>query len=84
MVVAAPVWLEAIPASHGVYLLNAASGAILDFISTGSSAVFSQPVFAGNDLLIAGNFVVGLTAYEITTPGRRSPSHRARLGREVP
>jgi hypothetical protein len=52
-----------------VYLLSAASGAILGFISTGSSPVYSQPVFAGNDLLVAANFTVGLRAYEITTPG---------------
>src|SRR5215469_2808712 len=53
----------------GVYLLSATSGAILDYIDTNPSAIFSQPVFAGNDLLVAGNFAVGLTAYEITTPG---------------
>jgi len=53
----------------GVYLLSAASGAILGYINTSPSAIFSQPVFAGNDLLVAGNFAVGLRAYEITTPG---------------
>jgi outer membrane protein assembly factor BamB len=53
----------------GVYLLSAATGAILDYISTSPSPVFSQPVFAGNDLLVAGNNIIGLTAYEITTPG---------------
>jgi outer membrane protein assembly factor BamB len=53
----------------GVYLFSAASGAILGYINTSPSAIFSQPVFAGNDLLVAGNFAVGLTAYEITTPG---------------
>jgi polyvinyl alcohol dehydrogenase (cytochrome) len=34
----------------GVYLLDAATGAILDFISTNPSPVFSQPVFANNVL----------------------------------
>ena len=68
-VVAAPVW-QSNTGKPGVYLLSAASGAILGFISTGSSAVFSQPVFAGNDLLVAGNFAVGLRAYEVTTPGQ--------------
>ena len=53
----------------GVYLLSAASGAILDYIGTGSSGIFAQPVFAGNDLLVAGDNTVGLRAYEITTPG---------------
>src|SRR5215472_4226941 len=67
-VVATPVWISS-TGKLGVYLLNAASGAILGFISTGSSPIFAQPVFAGNDLLIAGTNVVGLTAYEITTPG---------------
>ena len=55
--------------NYGVYLLSAASGAILGFISTGSSTIFAQPVFAGNDLLVAGDNTVGLTAYEATTPG---------------
>jgi outer membrane protein assembly factor BamB len=51
--------------NYGVYLLSAASGAILGFISTGSSPIFSQPVFAGNDLLVAGNNTVGLKAYGV-------------------
>jgi len=66
-VVAAPVF-QSNTGNNGVYLLSAASGAILRFINTGSS-IFSQPVFAGNDLLIAGNAAAGLKAYEITTPG---------------
>jgi outer membrane protein assembly factor BamB len=53
----------------GVYLLNAATGAILDYINTNPSPVFGQPVFANNDLLIAGTSTIGLTDYEITTPG---------------
>lgn len=55
--------------NYGVYLLSAATGAILGFISTGTSPVFAQPVFAGSDLLVAGNFTYGLRAYDITTPG---------------
>ena len=66
-VVAAPVF-QSNTGNQGVYLLSAASGAILRFIST-ASPIFAQPVFAGNDLLIAGNPAVGLKAYEITTPG---------------
>ena len=53
----------------GVYLLSAASGAILGYINTSPSGVFSQPVFAGNDLLVAGDNTFGLRAYQITTPG---------------
>ena len=53
----------------GVYLLSAASGAVLGYINTNPSPVFSQPVFAGNDLLVAGDYSLGLRAYEITTPG---------------
>jgi outer membrane protein assembly factor BamB len=70
-VVAAPVF-QSNTGNYGVYLLSAAAGAILRFISTGpspASPIFAQPVFAGNDLLIAGNFAAGLQAYEITTPG---------------
>jgi outer membrane protein assembly factor BamB len=70
-VVAAAVF-QSNTGNYGVYLLSAASGAIIGFISTGpspASPVFAQPVFAGNDLLLAGNFAVGLKAYEITTPG---------------
>jgi outer membrane protein assembly factor BamB len=66
-VVAAPVF-QSNTGNYGMYLLSAASGAILRFIRTGSS-IFAQPVFAGNDLLIAGNSAAGLKAYEITTPG---------------
>jgi polyvinyl alcohol dehydrogenase (cytochrome) len=68
-VVAAPVF-QSNTGNYGVYLLSAASGAVLRFIRTGS-AIFAQPVFAGNDLLIAGNAAAGLKAYEITTPGPR-------------
>jgi len=67
-VVAAQVF-ESTTGNLGVYLLSAASGAILGYISTNPSPVFAQPVFAGNDLLVAGGPSAGLTAYEITTPG---------------
>jgi polyvinyl alcohol dehydrogenase (cytochrome) len=53
----------------GVYLLNAATGAILDFLPTPGSKLFGQPVFAQNDLLIGAGPGLGLTAYEITAPG---------------
>jgi hypothetical protein len=67
-VVAAQVWAST-TGNLGVYLLSAASGAILDYINANPSPIFVQPVFAGNDLLVAGDFAAGLTAYEITTPG---------------
>lgn len=54
---------------HGVYLLSAATGAILDFIPVSHSQLFGQPVFAQNDLLIGGSSTAGLTAYDITTAG---------------
>ena len=53
----------------GVYLLSAATGAILGFISTPGSRLFGQPVFAQNDLLVAAGPGLGLTAYDITAPG---------------
>jgi outer membrane protein assembly factor BamB len=67
-VIAAPVF-ESSTGHLGVYLLNASTGAILHFISTDPSPVFSQPVFVNNDLLVAGNRATGLTDYRITTPG---------------
>jgi hypothetical protein len=53
----------------GFYLLDAATGQILEHISAAGSFLFAQPVFAGNDLLLAGRNGIGLTADEITTPG---------------
>jgi len=53
----------------GVYLLDASNGSILGFIPTQKAPLYSQPVFAGNDLLVAGPPAAGLTAYEVTTPG---------------
>jgi hypothetical protein len=52
-----------------VYLLDAATGAILDFIPTPHSHLFGQAVFAQQDLLIGAGPRLGLTAYDITTPG---------------
>jgi hypothetical protein len=52
-----------------VYLLSAATGAILGFIPTPGSRLFGQPVFAQNDLLVAAGPGLGLTAYDITAPG---------------
>jgi polyvinyl alcohol dehydrogenase (cytochrome) len=67
-VVAAPIY-QSSTGQVGVYLLSAATGAILGFIPTPNSRLFGQPVFAQNDLLIGASTSLGLTAYEITTPG---------------
>jgi outer membrane protein assembly factor BamB len=52
---------------YGVYLLDASNGALVGHIADGVSDIFAQPVFAGNDLLVAGQGL--LTAYDVTTPG---------------
>jgi len=67
-VVAAPT-LQSSTGTNGVYLLNAATGAILDFIPTPLSSLFGQAIFSGRDLLIGTGSAEGLTAYQITTPG---------------
>ena len=66
-VVAAQVYEADTEADMGVYLLNASNGDIIGKISLPQAIMFSQPVFAGNDLLVAGSDFV--QAYEITTPG---------------
>jgi hypothetical protein len=71
-VVAAPVFFSTTGA-NGVYLLSARTGAILKFIpTTAATGVFAQPVFDGNDLLIAGSSLP-LTAYAVTRPGQATP-----------
>jgi outer membrane protein assembly factor BamB len=50
-------------ATAAVYLLNASNGQILATISTDDDAVFGQPVFADNDLLV-GTVGGGLTVYQ--------------------
>jgi outer membrane protein assembly factor BamB len=68
-VVACGVYTAGTPQDMGFYLLSAATGQILEHISTPGSFLFAQPVFAGNDLLLAGRNGIGVTADEITTPG---------------
>jgi outer membrane protein assembly factor BamB len=68
-VVAAPVW-ESTTGNYGVYLLSASTGAILDYIPLADNRIFGQPVFVGDYLLVDGlDPFVGVTAYQITTPG---------------
>jgi outer membrane protein assembly factor BamB len=68
-VVAAGVW-ESTTSNYGVYLLSASTGAILDYIPLAEDRIFGQPVFADGYLLVDGlNPSVGVTAYQITTPG---------------
>lgn len=67
-VIAAPVYYS--PSGNlGVYLINAATGAILGFIPTNQSQLFSQPIFVGQDLLVSGKSSIGITAYEVPVPG---------------
>ena len=58
-----------IPPGRGYYLLNASNGQIIDHISTPGAFLFAQPVFDNNDLIVAGRNGMGVTAFEITTPG---------------
>jgi outer membrane protein assembly factor BamB len=68
-VVAAAVWASTTD-NYGIYLLSAATGQILDYIPLADNPIFGQPVFAGDDLLVDGlNTSVGVTAYQVTTPG---------------
>ena len=68
-VVAAPIWASTTN-NYGIYLLSASTGAILKYIPLGQNRIFGQPVFAGNYLLVDGlNPSVGVTAYQVTTPG---------------
>jgi polyvinyl alcohol dehydrogenase (cytochrome) len=69
-VVAAGVWGSTTD-NYGVYLLSAATGAILDYIPLADSRMFGQPVFSGGYLLVDGlNPSVGVTAYQVITPGK--------------
>ncbi len=67
-VVAATVYISSTK-QQGVYLLSAATGGIIGFVPTPLAVNFGQPVFANNDLLVPSGLDLGLTAYEITTPG---------------
>jgi outer membrane protein assembly factor BamB len=53
----------------GVYLLSAATGAVLDDIPEPGARLFGQAIFAQNDLLVGAGPDQGLTAYEVTTAG---------------
>jgi len=53
----------------GVYLVSAATGAILGFISTPKSPLFGQAVFTGNQLLVGAGPSLGLTAYQVSATG---------------
>jgi outer membrane protein assembly factor BamB len=52
-VLAVATWSCTTPATPDVYLLDAATGAILTTLPTGSGLIFSQPVFAQGTLLVA-------------------------------
>jgi outer membrane protein assembly factor BamB len=53
----------------GVYLVSAATGAIVGFLPTPQSPLFGQPVFVGNQLLLGAGSHLGLTAYVVSTAG---------------
>ena len=53
----------------GVYLVSAATGAIVGFLPTPQSPLFGQPVFVGSQLLLGAGSHLGLTAYQVSTPG---------------
>lgn len=67
-VIAAATYSRANGHPLGVYLVDAATGAVLDFITTGAH-VFAQPVFVGNDLIVASGASFGITDYEVAAPG---------------
>lgn len=52
----------------GVYLLDAATGAVIGFIKVGRQ-LFGQPVFVGDDLLVGAGGNFGLQAFAVATPG---------------
>jgi outer membrane protein assembly factor BamB len=52
----------------GVYLLNAATGAILGFIETDSN-MFGQAVFTGNDMIIGAGASFGMQAFHVAPAG---------------
>ncbi|HWF80802.1 MAG TPA: PQQ-binding-like beta-propeller repeat protein [Streptosporangiaceae bacterium] len=76
-VVAAPVLFSPFDAGHGptgVYLLSAATGKILKFISTDPQGLFAQPVWDGTDLLIGDDSAaLPLTAYAVTKSTQTAP-----------
>jgi len=70
--IAAPVYRSS-TGQYGVYLLQASDGALVGSIPT-ANGVFSQPVFANSDLLVAAQHE--LTAYGITAaqkPAKPAP-----------
>jgi len=68
-VIAVPLYAAGTDAEMGADLLNASNGQIIGTIPLPKASIFSQPVFDGNDLLVAANQY--LTAYEITKPGAK-------------
>jgi outer membrane protein assembly factor BamB len=67
-VVSAQTWQDD-NGKPGVYLLSAATGAILQEITTPEADLFGQAVFSNNSLLVGAGPAAGLTAYQITTAG---------------
>ncbi len=53
----------------GVEMIDASNGSIVGELPTQGSTQFGQPVFSGPDVIAPGRSGIGLTGYEITTPG---------------
>jgi len=53
----------------GVYLLSAATGAIVGFVATPQSPLFGQAIFVGNDMILGAGSHIGLTDYQVSTMG---------------
>ncbi len=66
-VVTAPTY-QSSTSQLGVYLVSAATGAIIGFISTPKSPLFGQAVFAGNQLLVGGAPTFGLQSFQVPNP----------------
>jgi polyvinyl alcohol dehydrogenase (cytochrome) len=67
-VVAAQTW-QTDNNEPGVFLLNAATGALIGQIATPEDHLFAQAVFASDSLIVGAGPAVGMTAYQIASPG---------------
>jgi hypothetical protein len=67
-VVSAPVFQAGTGAHLGVYLLNAATGAVVGFVRT-NTPLFGQAVFAGNELVVAAGGHFGVQGFAVPTVG---------------
>jgi hypothetical protein len=71
-VIAAATYDSTTGVTNGTYLLDARDGRQLNFLSFANSKQFAQPVFVGNDLLMASQFG-GLNVYAVSTATDTTP-----------